>query len=144
MSDLKEKVAYLQGLADGLELDEDSKEAKLCNSIIEVLAEMASSIEDLESYVEALDEDLGLVEDDLYGEEGDEDYDEADYARGNCQGKYIEVACPKCHEIVNLDSCMLEDDNVTEITCPNCDELLHVNENSNLQMSDNADQQPEP
>ncbi len=137
MSNLKEKTAYLQGLAAGLELDANSKEGKLFNAMLDVLGEMAVAINELESYVEALDQDLGDVEDDLYGDDEDfEDYEGDECPEGCCGGDYVEVACPKCHEVLHVDSCMLADDDVTEITCPNCDEILYVNEESNLQMND--------
>jgi phage FluMu protein Com len=138
MSALKEKIAYLEGLAEGLALDKDSKEGKIFTAMIDVLREMAVAVEETESYVEALDEDLGDVEDILYGE--DEDFEEGaeDFSLPCCDGDYLEVACPKCHEVLHLDSCLLEDEDVTEITCPNCDEVLHVNEDNNLQMLDHA------
>lgn len=138
MSDLKEKIAYLEGLVEGLALEKDSKEGKLFTAIIDVLREIAVAVEETESYAEALDEDLGDVEDILYG--NDEDFEECDEecSLPSCDGDYIEVACPKCHEVLHLDSCLLDDEDVTEITCPNCDEVLHVNEDSNLQMIDNA------
>lgn len=132
MSDLKEKIAYLQGLAAGLEMDKDSKEGKLFNGMMDVLGEMAIAIDELESYVEALDQDLGDAEDVLYGDDDDfEDYEDDQCPEGCCDGDYIEVACPKCHEVLHIDSCMLTDDAVAEIACPNCEEILHVNEETN-------------
>ncbi|MGI6606085.1 MAG: CD1247 N-terminal domain-containing protein [Peptococcia bacterium] len=138
MSDLKEKIAYLEGLAEGLALEKDSKEGKIFTAVIDVLREMAVAVEETESYVEALDEDLGDVEDILYGDDADFEECDEECSFPCCDGDYIEVACPNCHEVLHLDSCLLEDDDVTEITCPNCDELLHVNEDSNLQMINNA------
>ena len=45
---ISEKVAYLKGLADGLNIDtEKSKEGKLLNVIIGILEEIGMSIEDL-------------------------------------------------------------------------------------------------
>ena len=45
MSELKEKVVFLQGLAEGMEIEEASKEGKLLKSILEVLADMADEVE---------------------------------------------------------------------------------------------------
>ena len=46
---ISEKVAYLKGLAEGLNIDtEKSKEGKLLNVIIGILEEIGMSIEDLE------------------------------------------------------------------------------------------------
>jgi DNA-directed RNA polymerase subunit delta len=80
--DLKAQVSYLKGLAEGLALDEESKEGKLLLQIVDLLDEMAYEIEDLKTgyeelleYTEALDEDLGELEDDFY-EDHDEDDDD--------------------------------------------------------------------
>ena len=70
---VSEKVAYLKGLMEGLDLDEDKKETKLFNAIIETLDEIASELsdmeeemEDLADYIEEIDEDLGDVEEYVY------------------------------------------------------------------------------
>ena len=43
-----EKIAYIRGLAEGLELDPSKKEVKVLNAIIEALEDMALSISDTE------------------------------------------------------------------------------------------------
>ena len=43
-----EKVAYIKGLAEGLELDANDKNTKVLNAIIELLEDMALTVEDLE------------------------------------------------------------------------------------------------
>lgn len=48
MSLLFERVSYLRGLADGLDIDKAKKEGKLLAEIVSVLEEMAYAIEDLE------------------------------------------------------------------------------------------------
>jgi len=127
MKDLKARVAYLQGLSAGLDLNAESKEGKLLSGIIEVLDEFAESMGDLEEaqgqledYLESIDEDLYQLEDDIY--EGDE------VDGGACEGDYLEVNCPGCGETVCFDSEVLEDDDVVEVTCPNCDEVVFVND----------------
>ena len=77
---ISEKVAYLKGLADGLDLDQEtSKEGKLIAKIIDVLEDVGFAVEDLEVEVEALAdgmesmaEDLSDVETVIFDEE-DED-----------------------------------------------------------------------
>lgn len=73
-----EKVAYLKGLAEGLGIQEDSKEGKLLKAVMDVLADLAVSVEDLEDYtaelteqVDAIDEDLDALETDFYDEDCD-------------------------------------------------------------------------
>ena len=160
MSGLKEKIAYLQGLAEGINLDKESKEGKLFTAVIEVLDEMALSIErillnqsECESYLEALDEDLGDLEDDIYGDDGDylfEDDDEDkddDYYEDECDdvecdcGNYVEVACPHCFSVINIEPGILDDDDVLEISCPNCDKIIHVtDDNLELEAQDQEEE----
>lgn len=120
MTDLRAKVAYLQGLSSGLDLSPDSKEGKLFNGIIGVLDDFAKSFhnleeeqEQLEDYVETIDEDLFHLEDELLGDD---------------EGEYIEVECPRCGETVYFDAHIPEEDDVVEVTCPNCDEVVFVND----------------
>lgn len=131
MSDLRSKVAYLQGLSNGLNLDTESKEGKVLNGIIEVLGDIAESFteledahEQLEDYVETIDEDLYSLESEI-GE--DDDLDE-----------YVEVDCPRCGETVLFDPGIIEDDDIIEVTCPNCDEVVFVNDD-NYESADEPD-----
>lgn len=89
-----EKVAYLKGLAEGLGIEEDSKEGKLLKAVMDVLADLAVSVEDLEDYtaelteqVDAIDEDLDALENDFYDDECDCCGDEDEEA-------YYDVAAP--------------------------------------------------
>ena len=114
---ISEKVAYLKGLAEGLEL-EDNKEGKLIKVIIEVLDDICEEIYDTQDYCEelgeqldAVDEDLSAVEDLIY-EDDEDDYDE-DYD----DDEVYEVTCPKCNDTIYIDSEMLEEGS---IDCPNC------------------------
>ena len=146
--ELKEKIAYLQGLAAGLNLDDTTKEGKMFIAIMDILDDMAQAIEDLasdqddlEEYIEAVDEDLGELEDDVYGDDDDDDDD--DYFCDCCsdddedfeEGTFVEVECPKCHDIVRFEASILEDEDVIEVTCPNCDEIVYVNDET-LSMDD--------
>lgn len=157
MNGLQEKIAFLQGLAEGINLDKESKEGKLFTAVIDVLEEMATTIEgislnqtEVESYLEALDEDLGELEDDIYGEDEeyldeDEDDDECeeDCEEEECDcGHYIEAVCPNCYNVVSFEPSLLEDDDVLEITCPNCDEVIYVND-ENLEMQEEQEEQEE-
>ena len=109
-----EKVAYIRGLAEGLELDDSKKEVKVLNAIIDLLDDLAMSLADLEDgysdmadQLDAVDEDLGSLEDDFYGDDED-----------TC---YYEVTCPNCHETICLSEDIIEDG---QMDCPNCGETL--------------------
>ena len=86
---ISEKVAYLKGLAEGLDLDtEKSKEGKLISKIIDILEDIGLAVEDLEEEVEAIDEELEAISEDLadvedmifedYDDDDDDDDDEDD------------------------------------------------------------------
>mgnify|MGYP000800420938 CR=1 FL=1 len=81
---ISEKVAYLKGLAEGLDLDtEKSKEGKLISVMIGILEEVGLSIEDLEENAQALGEEIDVLSDDLADVESvvfDEDEDEDEEA----------------------------------------------------------------
>ena len=82
MDFLLQKVSYLQGLADGLGVDDTTKEGKLLLHIIDTLEEFADVLADtiddqleLEEYVNFIDEDLSDLEEEVYEDEDDEDGD---------------------------------------------------------------------
>ena len=50
-----EKVAYIKGLAEGLELDSNDKNSKVLKAIIELLEDVALTVEDLEDGCAELD-----------------------------------------------------------------------------------------
>lgn len=124
MEDLKARVAYLQGLAQGMPPG-DTGENKIIHGIIDVLGDFAETIssiesqhEELEDYVESIDEDLYTLEDQVLDDESmDDDTD-----------SYMEVKCPNCGETVYFDSSILEDDDVVEVICPQCEEVVFIND----------------
>lgn len=87
--ELREKSAYLKGLAEGLEYDKTTKEGKLIAAMIELLDEICGEIDGinqdidyLSDYVDELDKDLGDVEEYVFDDE-DEDWD--DECDGDCE-----------------------------------------------------------
>ena len=63
--EITEKVAYLKGLAEGMELNAEKKEGKLLLAIIDVLEDIALELSDIEDAQEELGEGLDAVSDDL-------------------------------------------------------------------------------
>ena len=97
-----EKVAYIRGLMDAIEWD-DSPNTKIMKSIVDVLEDLALTTADLEDGVaelseeiDVIDEDLGALEDDFYGE------DECDCC-GDDDEPYYEVECPNCGEKLEFE-----------------------------------------
>ena len=122
--EITEKVAYLKGLAEGMDLDTGKKEGKLLAAIIDVLEDIALELSDIEDAQEelgdgldAVSDDLEDVEDLLYGE-GDDMYELDDL--GEDEDCYA-TTCPTCGETIYFDESVLEDG---EVVCPNCGEKL--------------------
>ena len=122
-----EKLAYLKGLVEGLGLDETKKDTKVINNLITLLEDVVLSVTSLEEgfaemqqQIDAVDEDLGEVEKDLY-----EDDDECDCCKGDKDSDaddiYYEVTCPTCGDTIELNGAMLDEG---WIDCPNCNEKL--------------------
>lgn len=133
MTDLKSRVAYLQGLAAGMDLPQDSKEGRLLHGIVEVLDDVAGNVhgleeaqDNLEDYLESIDEDLYVLENEFYEE------DDAD------AGDYTKVECPECQSVVCVDNDLLEDGKVTGIQCPNCDAEIDLASADKVHPSDHV------
>ena len=125
---ISEKVAYLKGLADGLELDkESSKEGKLLGKIIDILEDLGFAVEDLEVEVEAIADEMDTMAEGLSDVESwafDECEDEDCEDCGSCccssaldDDDFFEIACPSCGEDIVIDESILD---IGEVTCPNC------------------------
>ena len=119
--DTVESLGYLKGLIDGLDIDENSKEAKVFKAIVEVLENMNADLDDVyeeleyqTDTIEAIDEDLAELEEDYYDDDDDDWYDDD-------EDEDFEIECPNCGEIIYVD-----EDTVLEgsIECPNCGETL--------------------
>ena len=122
---LTEKISYIKGLAEGLNLDASKPEVKVINAIIELLDEMAfsvSSVEDLydelSAQVDEIDQDLADVESDVYD---DDDCDCCDCYDDDEENPFYEVTCGSCGQKLNVSEDVLLEG---EIECPNCGELL--------------------
>ena len=74
---ITEKVAYLKGLLEGLGVDADSKEGKIWKAVMDVLADVALSVEDLEATVQEMGEQVDTIDEDLDALET-EYYDDCD------------------------------------------------------------------
>ena len=113
---ISEKVAYLKGLAEGLDLDTvKSKEGKLISVMIGILEELAMSVEDLEENALNLGEEIDVLSDDLADVENvvfEDGEDEEDY-----DDDWFEVECPNCGADILVDDAALAEG---EVECPEC------------------------
>ena len=114
---ISEKIAYLKGLMEGMNVDTESNEGKLFAAVVDVLDEIALEVEDLTDEVmelgdglDVISDDLSDVEDIVYDEWDDDDEDDE-------EEECYATTCPECEEEIFFDDTMLEDG---EIICPNC------------------------
>ena len=125
MSEISKKVAYIKGMAEGMELTadtaKDAKDKLLLQMLdaLDLIAEELDSIRDrqdeAERYIDELDSDLGELEEAVF-EEDDEDGDEDDSL------DFIEYECPHCGASVYYDQSAF--DLSEEHPCPSCGKEL--------------------
>ena len=127
--EIMEKVAYLKGLVEGMEIDTEKKEGKVLSAIIDILEELALEVADLwddqVELAEGLDvvsDDLSDIEDIIYDEEDEDEFDEEYYEDDLDEDEdCYATTCPTCEEEIFFDESILEDG---EVICPNCGEKL--------------------
>ena len=122
---ISEKVAYLKGLAEGLNLDtEKSKKGKLISVMIGIMEKVGLSLEDLDENTTALGEELDAVSDDLADVEEIVYGDDEDECGCGCEDEdFFEVECPNCGEDLEIDESVLE---TGSVECPNCGEKFAI------------------
>lgn len=134
MEDIKTKVGYIRGLADGLGLDDSTREGKILIHIIELLDQVTDSLEELQTnydelfeYAESIDEDLTDMETDFYDDDDEDDDDDDDDEEG------FTIECPNCREAVYIDDDILDDEEDLEVLCPSCGEVVLVSDEDLLE-----------
>ena len=120
-----ERVSYLKGLFEGLEIDTGKKEGKLLSGMLAALDELAQAVTDLkqqnEELLEELDdvyEELSAITEDFLLDETDTDEEELAHTP---EEDLYQVVCPTCGEIIYLDKDALSHDT---IVCNACGEEL--------------------
>ena len=114
---ISEKIAYLKGLMEGMNVDTESNEGKLFAAVVDVLDEIALEVEDLTDEVmelgdglDVISDDLSDVEDIVYDEWDDDDDDEDDEEdEEDEEEECYATTCPECEEEIFFDDTMLED-----------------------------------
>ncbi len=114
MSGIKSKVAYIQGLLDGLTIADEATE-KVFKAILKTLEDMAEIIEEHDECIDELDDcmedicdELDDIDEYLFDDDDDEE-DECDF---------FEAECPSCGEMIYFDNQLCE--KMEELICPNC------------------------
>ena len=124
---ISEKIAYLKGLMEGMNVDTESNEGKLFAAVVDVLDEIALEVEDLTDEVmelgdglDVISDDLSDVEDIVYDEWDDDDDDDEEDEEDEEEECYA-TTCPECEEEIFFDDSVLEDG---KVECPNCGATL--------------------
>lgn len=129
MSKLTDRASYLKGLADGMKLNPDCDANKLLLELISMAGELAAGLEELteahdelNDYVESIDDDLADLEDTLFGDDEDAeeetiDLDEADEDELTADS-LITYACPHCGYELQFRAADVDFDE--DYLCPKC------------------------
>lgn len=141
--ELSKKVAYLKGLMEGLKIDDSTNEGKILTIMADILDEMSATVEDIAEevdetveLVDTLDEDLGEIEDLIYGDDDDDDCCcDDDYDDDDDDDAMYECVCPNCGDTIMLGENIIADGS---IECPNCGENLEF-DFSEIEDEDNED-----
>ncbi len=135
MSKLTDKISYLQGLAEGMNLNSEKDSNRLLLEMLDTMAEMGAAMEELSSaheelseYVESIDEDLADLEADLFDDDDENAAEpQADFGEEG-DGEDVELVgsllyeCPHCKETIELDPEELDAEETHP--CPNCGKEL--------------------
>ena len=130
MSKLTDRISYLKGMAAGMKLNMDKDNNKLLLEMLTVMGEMAEEMaamteahNDLNEYVESIDDDLAELEETLFGEEemdaedadiDGEDDDEDEFGEDDL----IVYACPHCGHEIEFHASDVDFDE--DYLCPEC------------------------
>lgn len=131
MSNISDRVAYLKGLAEGMKLSDETNEGKLLLKMLDALEAMAEEIaalrtdyDELDEYVESIDDDLADMEDYLFDDEDEDeaDLDDEDEDEDEDDDQVVTYTCPHCGNEVTfeIDGFDFEEDNL----CPSCGKPL--------------------
>ena len=127
MSKLTDRISYLKGMAAGMKLNMDKDSNKLMLEMLTVMGEMAEEMaamteahNDLNEYVESIDDDLAELEESLFGEENmdGEDIDGEDDEEEDGEDDLIVYACPHCGTEIEFQANDVDFDE--DYLCPEC------------------------
>ena len=122
-----EQVAYLKGLAEGLEIDGGKKEGKLLLGMLNALEGIAEAVIDLQQQNEQLAAELDDVYEELTALTEDIVADDDALEISDEENDYYQVICPTCGEIIYLDDMQLAEGS---IICHACGEELEFDKSS--------------
>ncbi|MDE7171716.1 MAG: hypothetical protein K2O11_07560 [Oscillospiraceae bacterium] len=120
---ISEKVAYIQGLFEGMELDKsDMKVARVLSEVLDVLKEVGQQLDGMDAAMDQFDEELDALGDTVADleeavfddeDEQDGDFDDLD----DDDEDFFEIPCPTCGEDLVVDDEALA---AGVVDCPVC------------------------
>jgi phage FluMu protein Com len=119
LRDISERVSYLQGLSEGLNITEGSPQGKIISGILNVLNEITDEITGIQHNFEEMRDYIKNVDDDLL-----------DLEESVLDDDYMEVECRNCGEQLYIEADIMDDEDVIEVTCPRCNEVIFINDSS--------------
>src|SRR5690606_38916815 len=87
---------------------------EIFDDMANLLDELEAGQEEVEEYLEAIDADLGELEEEIYGHDHDRDDDDDeddDDEDDDEETNFVEMECPKCKETVYFEE---------DLACPEC------------------------
>ena len=117
---ISEKVAYIQGLYDGLGLDGGkSGEARILSEVLDVLREVGLQLDGMDATLDQFDKELDALEDTVANLEDAvfDDEDEDDTGLDDPDEDFFEIPCPSCGEDLTVDDEALA---AGVVDCPAC------------------------
>ncbi len=119
---ISEKVAYIQGMFVGMELDKsEMKVARILSEVLDVLQEVGQQLDGMDAAMDQFDEELDALGDTVADLEeavfDDEDEQDADFGDGDGEEDFFEIPCPTCGEDLLVDDEALA---AGVVDCPAC------------------------
>ena len=121
---ITEKVAYIQGLFDGLKLDtEKSGEARILSEVLDVLREVGMQLDGMDAAIDQFDEELDALGDSVADleeavfDDEEEDEDFTGFEDEDDEEDFFEIPCPTCGEDLVVDDESLA---AGVVDCPVC------------------------
>lgn len=141
---LNEKVSYLKGLMDGLDINDGTKEGRILRVMADILEEIALAVEDVAKevdevveLVDIIDQDLGDVEEEIYDFEDEDGFEEDDVPDEEFsdvvteedfedfdEEQMYECCCTNCGDTICISESIVKEGSMK---CPNCNALLEFN-----------------
>ncbi len=120
LRDMSEKVSYLQGLTEGMNIIESSPQGKIISGMLSVMNEMADELNliqrdfaEMKEYIENIDDDLFELEETVLDDE-----------------EFRQIKCNSCGEKLLIEKDILDDEDHIEVICPRCNEVVYINDGS--------------